>query len=104
MAGQAVLVQAGTTELYMEVARGGGPQTVGVSQAMAFDGVRECVEAVAAQLAQAWDHVKPTEATVEFGLSVTVKSGKLTGLIVEGGGAASLNITLTWRPSEPGHG
>jgi hypothetical protein len=34
---------------------------------------------------------------VEFGLEATVRSGKLTGLLVEGGGAAALKITLTWK-------
>ncbi|MEN8650818.1 CU044_2847 family protein [Streptomyces sp. 21So2-11] len=92
----------------MGVAGGSRPQTVSLGHAslghaLAFDGVRECIEAVAAQLAQAWDQVKPSEATVEFGLSVTAKGGKLTGLIVEGGGAASLNIRLTWKAPEPDH-
>ncbi|MFI2632322.1 CU044_2847 family protein [Streptomyces collinus] len=104
MPGQQVLVQAGGSEFYMEVAGGGGPQTVGLGRAVSFDEVRECIEAVTAQLAQAWDRVKPSEATVEFGLSVTTKGGKLVGLIVEGGGTASLKVSLTWRTPESDNG
>lgn len=44
MTGQPLLVRAGTTELCMDVARGGGPQTVGPGHALAFDGVRECIQ------------------------------------------------------------
>lgn len=50
-----------------------------------------------AELDQAWNTVKPTEATVEFGLSLTAKSGKLTGLVVEGDAAASLKVTMVWN-------
>jgi hypothetical protein len=40
--------------------------------------------------------VQPKKATVEFGVEVTVKSGKLTALIVEGEGKGNLKITLEW--------
>jgi hypothetical protein len=90
-------VQAGDVEFFVEIADGGGPQTVGVERAMSFDGVRDTVEAVAAQLGQVWDRVKPAEASVKFGLSFTAKAGKLTGLLVDADGSASLKITLTWK-------
>jgi hypothetical protein len=41
--------------------------------------------------------VKPAEASVELALKLVVKSGKLTGLLVEGGGEAALKVTLTWK-------
>jgi len=40
--------------------------------------------------------VQPKKATVEFGVEVRVKSGKLTALIVEGEGKGNLKITLEW--------
>jgi hypothetical protein len=55
------------------------------------------VSAICRDLAKAWEAVKPSEATVEFALNVAVRSGKLTGLVVEGGGQASLKVTLTWK-------
>ena len=99
--GQQVLVCADGTEFYAEVALGDGPQPVGLEEAVSFDGVRDTVKAVASQLAGAWEQVKPAEATVEFGLSLVAKPGKLTGLLVDGGGEASLRVTITWRGAEP---
>jgi hypothetical protein len=99
---QQQLVQAGTGVFYAEVEDTGGPQTVGLEDVLAFDGVRETIEAIAAELAGAWEQVKPDEASVEFGLALTAKSGKLTGLLVEGGGSASLKVALTWKAAGEG--
>lgn len=96
------LVSAGGAEFYVEVAEVGGPTTIqddgGV---LAFDGVRATIEGIAAELGEAWQKVKPTEASVAFGLKLTAKSGKLTGLVVEGGGEASLAVTMTWKQPAP---
>ena len=92
------LVRVGDVEFLVEVAdTRGGVQPVGAQAAFSMDGVRDTIEAVASQVADVWKKVKPDEASVEFGLKIAVKSGKLTGLLVEGAGEASLNITLTWR-------
>jgi hypothetical protein len=96
------LVRAGGAEFYVEVADAGGPTTIREGEVLSFDGVRATVEAVAAELAQAWEKVKPSEASVEFGLKLTAKSGRLTGLLVEGGGEASLKVTLTWKRPDGG--
>ena len=95
--GQRVLVKAGDTEFYAEVADGGGPQVVGLDQVLSFDGVRDTLSAICGELAKSWEAAKPTEASVELALKLVAKSGKLTGMLVEGGGEASLTITLTWR-------
>ena len=96
------LVSAGGAEFYVEVADAvGGPTTIrddGVP--LSFDGVRATVEGIATELAGVWQRVKPSEASVEFGLKLTAKSGKLTGLVIEGGGEAALTITLTWKQPE----
>lgn len=91
------LVRAGDVEFFVELTDGGGPRQVGVAQALSFDGVRDTIEAVASHVAQVWERVKPAEASVEFGLSLTAKSGKLTGLLVDAGGSGSLKVTLTWK-------
>lgn len=95
--GKPVRVEADGREFFVEVADGGGPQTVSWEQALSFDGVRDTIEAVAGQLAAVWDRVKPAEATVAFGLSFSAKTGKLTGLIVDGAAGSSLTVTLTWK-------
>jgi hypothetical protein len=91
------LVRAGAAEFYVEVVDGGGPAPATLDEALSFDGVRATVEGIAAELSAAWERVKPSEASVAFGLKLTAKSGKLTGLIVEGGGEASLTVSLTWK-------
>jgi hypothetical protein len=96
------LVSAGGAQFYVEVADAGGPTTIGAdSGPLSFDGVRATVEGIATELAGVWDRVKPTEASVAFGLKVTAKSGKLTGLLVEGGGEATLTVTLSWKQPVP---
>jgi hypothetical protein len=49
-------------------------------------------EAIKAALAGA----KPDMVTVELAIELAVKSGKLTGLLVEGEGKGSLAVTLRW--------
>jgi hypothetical protein len=98
--GQPALVRADGVEFYVELAGAGGPQTVGVDQVLSFDGVRETITAIGKELAKAWDTVRPDEASVELGLKLVAKSGKLTGMVVEGGGEASLTITLTWKSDQ----
>lgn len=91
----------GGAQFYLEVVDAGGPATIrDDGAALSFDGVRATVEGIATELAQVWDRVKPSEASVAFGLKVTAKSGKLTGLVVEGGGEATLTVTLTWKQSQ----
>ncbi|HEX2300308.1 MAG TPA: CU044_2847 family protein [Pseudonocardiaceae bacterium] len=92
------LVRAGGAEFYVELDEVARPTTIGDRGPLSFDGVRATVEGIATELAQAWQKVKPSEASVAFGLKLTAKSGKLTGLVVEGGGEASFTVTLTWKP------
>ncbi|MEU8894926.1 CU044_2847 family protein [Nocardia sp. NPDC048505] len=96
---ESVPVRVGDTEFWVEIADGeAGPQVVsGVGAAFSFDTVRGTIEAIAGQLAQAWDKTKPHEATVELGLALTTKTGKLSALLVEGGGSATINVKLTWK-------
>ncbi|WP_250284765.1 CU044_2847 family protein [Frankia sp. CiP1_Cm_nod2] len=96
---QQVLVRAGDAEFFVEVSEGGGPRTVSADGVFSFDGVRRALEEIGSQVARAWEQVRPDEASVEFGLSVSAKSGKLTAVLVEGGADASLTVTMTWtRP------
>jgi len=91
------LVRVGDTEFYVEVAGAAGPQTISTeSGPLTLDAVRATIEAVATLLAEVWEKVEPDEATVGFGLKVVAKSGRLTGLIVEGGGEATWSFSLKW--------
>jgi hypothetical protein len=98
--GSAELVRVDGVDFYVQVVEGDGPRTVGLDHALSFDGVRDTISAIGGKLAEACRRVSPDEASVEFGVSLTAKSGKLTGLLVEGDGSAVLKVTLTWRESE----
>jgi hypothetical protein len=82
--GMMVPVRSGNVKFYVETVGEPGVTTVGSDSILSFDRVRETLRAIAGQLDQAWDKAKPTEESVEFGLNLTAKSGKLTGLVVEG--------------------
>ena len=74
----------------------GGETRVGAGNVLDFQQVSDSVEAIAESLMGAFKKVKPQKATVEFGVKATVKSGKLTTMIVEGGGEATIKVTLEW--------
>lgn len=97
MAGS-VPVRIGDTDILVELADGGGAQVVDLKSPFSFDAVGDALEAIAGELGKIWQTVRPAEATVELGLSLSTKTGKLTALLVEGGGEASLKVTLKWKP------
>ena len=99
--GEPVLVRAEGAEFYVELADSGGPQAVGLDHVLSFEGVREAITAIGRELGKAWEAVRPDEATVELGLKLVARNGKLTGMLVEAGGEASLTITLTWTAEQP---
>jgi len=90
-----VPVQAGETVFFVELRESDGASTAGLNP-LKLEGLGDTIRAIADELQQAWAHVRPDEASVEFGLDLTAKSGKLTGLLVEGEGKASVKVTLTW--------
>lgn len=94
------LVKSGDATFYVEVVETGGPKVVGIGKAMSLKGVRDTVEAVAREMADVWDNVKPDSASVEFGLAITAKGGLLTGLIVDADGSANLKVTLNWKKAD----
>ncbi|MFC3491697.1 CU044_2847 family protein [Glycomyces rhizosphaerae] len=61
-----------------------------------FDRMKDLIQAVTDELGEVWEKTKPQEAVVEFGIAADVKAGKLTGILVGGGAAATLKITLKW--------
>jgi Trypsin-co-occurring domain 1 len=100
----AELVRIGDVEFFVEVSDGGGAQNVGVGDILSFDGVRDTVRAIGTELGGALRGLAISEASVEFGVSMSAKSGRLTGLIVEGDATASLKVMLTWQPATAAEG
>ena len=71
----------------------GGEQDVST---LSFQEVTNTIEAVTQAIATSINKVNPDKAIVEIGFDITVKSGKLTTLIVQGSGKANLKLTLQW--------
>ena len=63
---------------------------------LSFEEITNTIEGIAGSLNAALQKIKPKKASIEFGLEVAVESGKLTTLLVNGSGTATLNITLEW--------
>jgi hypothetical protein len=72
-----------------------GEQQIAV-QARPFREVISTIETISNELSETLQKVRPTKASVKFGLEIAVEAGKLTTLIVQGSGKANLEITLEW--------
>jgi hypothetical protein len=59
------------------------------------------LEGIAQAIRSGLEKVTPSKTTVELGIQLAVKNGKLTGLIVEGKADASLKVTLEWGKEPP---
>jgi hypothetical protein len=78
---------------------GGGADKVGWQDRFDFQGVSDTLEGVADALRASMVRARPTKVTVELGVQLAVKAGKLTALIVGGDAKATLTVTLEWSGS-----
>jgi hypothetical protein len=74
----------------------GGAEDVAALGPISLDSVIDTIKDLAGSIKTAIDTIAPERASVEFGVQVAVKAGKLTALLVEGSGQASLKVTLGW--------
>jgi hypothetical protein len=74
----------------------GGAEDVAALGPVSLDRVIDTIKDLAASIKPAIDTIAPERASVEFGVQVAVKAGKLTALLVEGSGQASLKVTPGW--------
>lgn len=63
---------------------------------LSFDGVIGAIEGVAGALGKAMRNLGPKTASVELGVELSAKEGKLLAIFVQGEGKANLKITLEW--------
>ncbi|MEU1053538.1 CU044_2847 family protein [Streptomyces sp. NPDC005876] len=70
------------------------------------EGLHSLVTGVARSLAEPLRAVRPDEVSVQFGIELTAKAGKVVGLLADGEAKAGITVTLTWNggPPEPGDG
>ncbi|MEU6349549.1 CU044_2847 family protein [Streptomyces sp. NPDC047072] len=57
------------------------------------------ITGVARSLAGPVRAVRPDEVSVEFGIELTAKAGKVVGLLADGEAKAAITVTLTWNGS-----
>ncbi|WP_432134059.1 MULTISPECIES: CU044_2847 family protein [unclassified Streptomyces] len=60
------------------------------------------ITGVARSLAEPLRAVRPDEVSVEFGIELTAKAGKVVGLLADGEAKAGITVTLTWNSGPPG--
>lgn len=65
------------------------------------ESLHSVVTGVARSLAVPLRAVRPDEVSVEFGIELTAKSGKIVGLLADGEAKAAITVTLTWNGGGP---
>jgi NTP-dependent ternary system trypsin peptidase co-occuring protein len=70
------------------------------TSAFDFEHIAGTLEGIAESIRAAVDKAKPSSTRVELGVELAVTSGKLVGLIVEGGGRGALTVTLEWHRTD----
>ncbi|KNB52031.1 hypothetical protein AC230_16695 [Streptomyces caatingaensis] len=65
-------------------------------------GMSDVVRGVVGSLRTGLAAARPQEVKVEFGIELSAQSGQVISMIADGGGKASVNVTLTWTEGGPG--
>ncbi|MFI6859827.1 CU044_2847 family protein [Streptomyces sp. NPDC050421] len=65
------------------------------------ESLHSVVTSVARSLAVPLRAVRPDEVSVEFGIELTAKSGKIVGLLADGEAKGAIKVTLTWNGGGP---
>jgi hypothetical protein len=81
-----------------------GPTAEKIGWKDTFDlaNVSGTLEGVAQAVRSGLANVRPDRVTVELGIDLAVKNGKLTAMLVEGEASASLKVTLEWGSGQDG--
>lgn len=65
------------------------------------ESLHSVVTSVARSLAVPLRAVRPDEVSVEFGIELTAKSGRIVGLLADGEAKGAIKVTLTWNGDGP---
>ncbi|PRX15917.1 CU044_2847 family protein [Actinoplanes italicus] len=65
------------------------------------DELKSSIHAVSAAVRTAAEDLTPDTVTVEFGLELALKAGKLVSVLAEASGKASLRVSMSWSASSP---
>lgn len=88
---------------------GASPQDVGLRDgfdagldAKEVQGFADTVRGVVVSVRQALDEHRPDALEVEFGVEISVQTGRLLSVLAEGRGAAHVRVTASWNaPGSP---
>lgn len=83
-------------EFFIEATILGGEEEVDFDF-IPFEQVTQAVEVIADSMAQTIEKIKPSKASIELGLEIGLKEGKLVTLIVQNSAKANFKITLEWE-------
>jgi Trypsin-co-occurring domain 1 len=90
-----VQLPGGGTVSVRAVSLGGGADVSALDQ-LSLKNVADSIQEIAVTIGSALKKAAAKKASVNFGIEVAVQSGKLTSLLVQGSGTATLNVTLEW--------
>src|SRR5438105_2200716 len=79
-----------------------GAEKTSLLGALEFKDIVESIAGISEALGEVLHRCQPTKASVNFGLELSAKSGKLMALLVDGEGKGTLNVGLEWS-KEAGH-
>jgi hypothetical protein len=65
------------------------------------ESLNSLVTGVARSLAEPLRAVRPDEVSVQFGIELTAKAGKVVGLLADGEAKTGITVTLTWNGGPP---
>ncbi|MGW0996603.1 CU044_2847 family protein [Streptomyces sp. NPDC002523] len=65
------------------------------------ESLQSLITGVARSLSAPLREVRPDEVSVEFGIELTAKAGKVVGLLADGEAKAAITVTLTWNGGGP---
>jgi len=88
----------------VSVVESAGAQKTASLPKLDFEEVGKTLEGIVAVLKSALEKAAPDKVTVSLGMELAVKSGKLTGLLVEGEGKGTLGVTVEWTGAPPTSG
>lgn len=99
---KSIQVQMPSGEIIWARVDGDSPQNVSNSQMIKkldLDELKDAIHGVSESMRLALDDLRPDEVAIEFGVELAVKSGKLTSVLAEASGKASIKIMLAWKGS-----
>ncbi|MBB4891335.1 hypothetical protein FHS39_000335 [Streptomyces olivoverticillatus] len=78
---------------------GGGFEDSSAAQRVAdlAGGLADTVRGVADSVRMGLAAARPDEVSVEFGIELSAKAGRVIGLLADGEGKAAVTVTLTWN-------